>query len=35
MEKQFPEIYQHLDELVTSESSGLTLGRKKAPNFTA
>ena len=35
MEKQFPDMYQSLAELVTAESSGLTLGRKDAPNITA
>lgn len=34
MEKQFPDMYQSLAELVTAESSGLTLGRKDAPNIT-
>ena len=35
LEKKFPDVYQAFADKVTAESSGLTLGRKPAPNLTS
>jgi len=35
LEKKYPNLYQEFADKVTAESSGLTLGRKPAPNLTS